>query len=198
MPDMSGLELAEAIKADARLAATRLALLSSPTERVDAGKVQASGFAGYLTKPVRHAHLYECLVTAMELPEASTLTANLITHRRTDKVILSKSARILLVEDNAVNQKVAIRMLARLCCQVDVAGDGRTGVDAFLQGGYDCILMDCQMPEMDGYEATTIIREHEAATGGRIPIIVMTANALEGDRQACLLSRHGRLRRQTD
>ena len=186
MPDMSGLELAEAIKADARLAAMRLVLLSSPTERVDAGKVQAAGFAGYLTKPVRQAHLYECLVTAMELPEASTLTTNLITHRRTEKVILSKAARILLVEDNTVNQKVAIRMLTRLGCQVDVAGDGRAGVDAFLQGGYDCILMDCQMPEMDGYEATAIIREHEAAAGGRMPIIAMTANALEGDRQACL------------
>ena len=186
MPDMNGLELAEAIKADGRLAATRLALLSSPTERVDAGKVQAAGFAGYLTKPMRQGHLYEFLVTAMDLPEAATLNANLITHRRTDQVILSKSTRILLVEDNAVNQKVAIRMLARLGCQVDVASDGRAGVEAFLQGGYHCILMDCQMPEMNGYEATAIIREHEAAAGGRIPIIAMTANALEGDRQACL------------
>ena len=186
MPDMGGLELAEAIKANAPFAATRLVLLSAPTERIDAGKVQAAGFVGYLTKPIRQAHLYECLVTAMELPEASTLTANLITHRRTNQVVLPSPARILLVEDNIVNQKVAIRMLTRLGCQVDVADDGQAGVDAFLQGAYDCILMDCQMPEMSGYEATAIIREREAAIGGRIPIIAMTANALEGDRDTCL------------
>lgn len=85
-----------------------------------------------------------------------------------------------------VNQKVAIRMLEKLGCRVDVAANGYEAIDAFRQMAYDCIFMDCQMPEMDGYQATAAIRQHETSSGGRVPIIAMTANAMDGDRDLCL------------
>jgi two-component system, sensor histidine kinase and response regulator len=104
----------------------------------------------------------------------------------------SPAARVLLVEDNAVNQQVAIAMLEKLGCAVDLASDGQQALAAEARARYDVIFMDCQMPVMDGFATTQVIREREARSGGndrgarRVPIVAMTANALEGDRERCL------------
>jgi CheY-like chemotaxis protein len=95
-------------------------------------------------------------------------------------------ARVLVVEDNVVNQKVAARMLEKLGCRVDVVANGHEAIEAVTRIAYHCIFMDCQMPEMDGYEATTVIRRREALSGAHVPIIAMTANAMESDRERCL------------
>ncbi len=94
--------------------------------------------------------------------------------------------RILVAEDNIVNQKVAVRMLEKLGCRVDVAANGLEALEASIQIPYALIFMDCHMPEMDGYKATSTIRRHESRTGSHIPIVAMTANAMHGDREQCL------------
>ncbi|MFN8588885.1 MAG: response regulator [Candidatus Eisenbacteria bacterium] len=94
--------------------------------------------------------------------------------------------RVLLVDDNTINQKVGSRVLAKLGCRVDLAADGREAVTMYRDLPYDVVFMDCQMPEMDGFEATAEIRRIEATSGGRTPVVAMTANAMEGDRQRCL------------
>ena len=95
-------------------------------------------------------------------------------------------SRVLVVEDNVINQKVAVRLLERLGCRVDVTANGREAVTLLTQLAYDMVLMDCQMPEMDGFAATAVIRQREASTGQHVPIIALTANAMQGDRERCL------------
>jgi CheY-like chemotaxis protein len=98
----------------------------------------------------------------------------------------SLQARVLVAEDNVVNQKVAVRMLEKLGCRVDVVANGLEAVTAVASVAYDCLFMDCQMPEMDGYEATAVIRQRAEGSGPHLPIIAMTANVLQSDRERCL------------
>ncbi|RMH33616.1 MAG: PAS domain S-box protein [Nitrospirae bacterium] len=267
MPEMDGLTLAKQIKRDPRLAATRLVLLTSLAFRGEAQLAREAGFDAYLTKPVKREHLYACLKQVMggerraktsggdghvveepdfrasskrELPAPS-----LITRHTLREMEQHRTSRILLAEDNLVNQKVTIKMLQKLGYAVDVVGNGREAVEAVKRGSYALVLMDCMMPEMDGYQATREIREWEQANdrspkreregpeaqdGGRetgtgkqgsrgeisgettipedgrpasdeqppasrhgrgtpwshIPIIALTANAMQGDREKCL------------
>ncbi|MBM3224426.1 MAG: response regulator, partial [Candidatus Tectomicrobia bacterium] len=185
MPDVDGLQLAHAIKAEPTLASSRLILLSSWGQRGDAQSAREAAIAAYLTKPVRQAQLYDTLVAVMRTstdPQPATLIArhNLAEARAEGKI------RVLLAEDNIVNQKVAVLMLEKLNCRVDAVANGQEALDALARLAYDLVFMDCQMPEMDGYAATAAIRTREMSTGSHIPIIAMTANAMAGDRERCL------------
>lgn len=181
MPQTDGLGLARAIKSDPDLAATRLVLLTSLGQR-PATELSALGIEACLTKPVRQSRLYNVLAAVIDGAEPREERAE-----AGRKPSAGGRGRILIVEDNPVNQRVALRMLQRLGYAADVAEDGVEALEA-LSGGapYAAVLMDCQMPRMDGYEATREIRKREEGSGRRIPIIAMTAHALAGEREKCL------------
>jgi len=206
MPDMDGLELARAIKADPALATLKLVLLPSLGLQGEARQVQEAGVDAYLTKPIRQSQLFDCLTTVMGsalLQEPSSCAA-LVTRHTLAEIKSRNRPLILVVEDNAVNQKLAVRLLDKLGYRADVAANGREALDALARISYAAVLMDCQMPEMDGYEATQAIRAREATTSPtphdsayqtlnsqtpdarRIPIIAMTANVMQGDKERCL------------
>ena len=186
MPDMDGLTLARAIKADPTLASVRLVLLSSQGPRQQADAVQA-GFATVLTKPVRQSQLYDALLDVMQAAALATPAPRepSPTVIAPNHVSLPSRGRVLVAEDNPINKKVAMLMLARLGYRADGVADGVEAVEAVARVPYDVVLMDCQMPEMDGYGATAAIRRLEGLRR-HVPIIAMTANAMEGDRERCL------------
>jgi two-component system, sensor histidine kinase and response regulator len=182
MPGMDGIELAGALKADPDTAAMKLFLLSSSGTRLGPAETHLRGFAASLTKPVRSSELFDCLITnlnsdAPPLPAVPTLT-----HQ---PEVLEMKGTILLVEDNKMNQLVGSKVLSKLGYEFRIANNGIEAVSAIQEGSYAAVLMDCQMPEMDGYEATAEIRRIEGATR-HTPIIAMTAAAMEGDREACI------------
>ena len=182
MPDMDGMTLARIIKADPILAPVPLILLTPLGQRASRIEEFCEVFAGYLTKPVRQSLLYECLV-AVQAPPWSALSGPSPSPTATHPQL---GAKVLVVEDNIDNQKVLVRMLERYGCRVDVADNGHEAVHAAGQIAYDCLFMDCQMPEMDGYTATALIRQRESQTGQRVPIIALTASAMPRDRERCL------------
>ena len=179
MPGMDGIELARAIRSDSLLSAMPLIMLSSMGR--DERAAHEAGFAYGLTRPVRQSHLYDCLVSTMA-GKASAASA-----RQAEPTARKLDAAVLLVEDNPVNQELALRMLEILGCRVKVANNGRKALEALDSNHFDLALMDCQMPEMDGFEATAEIRRRETMrANGRIPIVALTAGAVEGDREKCL------------
>jgi PAS domain S-box-containing protein len=186
MPGMDGLELARHIKADPALAGVRLILLTSLGVRGLRELARAAGIAGYLVKPVRLSQLHDCLAMVMAatvpLPSAPARPAP-GSERRPPPV--AHGPRVLLAEDNVVNQRVALRLLEKLGCCVDVVGNGREAVIAAARGEYALVFMDCEMPEMDGFAATAAIRQGETGSR-RVPIIALTASAMQGDREECL------------
>ena len=189
MPGMDGFGVARAIRGSARHATTRLVLLSSIALRGQAREAHAMGFAGYLTKPIRQSALFDCIATVMGLPGASnreaTGRAPLVTRHTLAEARAAERARILVAEDNQINQQVALGILQRLGHHADIAANGLEAVEAVRRLPYDLVLMDCQMPDMDGFEATAAIRKLER-DGRRIAIVAMTANAMQGDRERCL------------
>jgi signal transduction histidine kinase/DNA-binding response OmpR family regulator len=187
MPDCDGAELGRKINADPELKATRLILLTSSGRGEDSSNFAELGFAGYLLKPVTQRDLVTSLQLVLaQQPEVWHLKSQpLITSDRLQSAALAdKQARILLADDNIVNQKVAVRLLEKLSYRVDVVGTGRAALDAWQRGDYDLILMDCQMPDLDGYEATRAIRKVENG-GKRTPIIALTAHAMKGADEEC-------------
>jgi CheY-like chemotaxis protein len=184
MPDMDGRQLAQAIKTDPAHAPIRIVLLSSLSQRRPGGAIQQAGIAAVLTKPVRQSQLYNCIMTVVGPVAEPTVNSPATQHQQHAQ--RQVHARVLVVEDNVINQKVAVRLLEKLGCRVDVAANGREAVNMHAQLVYDVILMDCQMPEMDGFAATVAIRQREASAGRHVPIIAMTANAMQGDRECCL------------
>ncbi|MBC7840648.1 MAG: response regulator [Nitrospiraceae bacterium] len=207
MPGMDGLELARAIKADPALEPIRLVLLTSQGQRGDATAAQAAGYVAYLTKPVRESLLYECLLAVVTPPAQvpareshsadRTARPTLVTRHSLAEANARATPKILVAEDNVVNQKVAVCMLEKLGYRVDLVANGLEALDALRRIPYAAILMDCQMPEMDGFAATAEIRRCEARGEGQeaigrsltsrhIPIIAMTANARQEDRDECL------------
>lgn len=189
MPEMNGFELARHIKTDPAIAQTCLVMLTSYGNRGD-GKIAAeAGIAAYLTKPVRQSQLFDCLVDVIG-KSASKIVPITADHPQSITRHVLEEAKvehklILLAEDNIVNQKVAVRQLQKLGYRADAVADGREAVEALSRIPYDLVLMDCQMPNMDGYEATAEIRRREGDTKHTV-IIAMTANALKGDREKCL------------
>jgi signal transduction histidine kinase/CheY-like chemotaxis protein len=191
MPGMDGMQLANTIKADTTISSTRLVLLTSVGLRGEAEQARRAGFAAYLSKPVRQSELYDTLATVMSLPDelasaSSRADTPLVTRYGLKKARVHMRARVLVAEDNAINQKVAVKMLERLGYQADVAGNGVEAIEALSRIPYAAILMDVQMPEMDGYEATAEIRRREEGSARHTPIIAMTANAMQGDRERAL------------
>jgi two-component system cell cycle sensor histidine kinase/response regulator CckA len=198
MPGMDGLELARAITADPVLAATRLVLLTSIGLRGHAEQAKQAGISAYLPKPVHGAHLYDCLTMIVDPPAKSAIdvlkggavsrsSEALVTRHVLKEAEAAARPRILVAEDNRVNQKVAVALLEKLGYRADVVGNGREAVDAVARLRYAMVLMDCQMPEMDGVEATALIRKREGEQPSRrLPIIALTANAMRGDREKYL------------
>ena len=188
MPEIDGETVGKKIKQDPDLRNTILVLMTSMGQRGDAKRLEKIGFAAYLTKPIRQSKLYDCLATitgvqkkaAMEQP-APIVTQHSLSEDRKRKV------RILLAEDNMINQKVALNILKKLGYSADAVANGKEAVKALEMISYDMVLMDCQMPEMDGYETTREIRNPESnIINHNITVIAMTANAMKGDREKCL------------
>lgn len=190
MPGMDGLQLGKTIREEPALAHTKLILLTSMGRRGDAKLAHSAGFSGYLTKPVRKAHLYDCLRLVMGQSQslspndhADSASPALITRHQVAEV--RAQLLLLVVDDNAINQKVAVKMLEKLGYRINVAGNGKEALLALARQTYHLVFMDCQMPELDGFETTKLIRAHEQA-GQHLPIIAMTANAMAGDREHCI------------
>jgi signal transduction histidine kinase/CheY-like chemotaxis protein/HPt (histidine-containing phosphotransfer) domain-containing protein len=173
-----GLELARTIKAEDVLAGTRIVVLTSPAERLDPSLMRALGVDACLTKPVKQSALFDAIVASL----SGVILREPETADRPPAAAMRAGVRVLVAEDNVVNQKVAVRQLARLGYASDAVANGREAVEAVRRGTYALILMDIQMPEMDGFAAATEIRRQ----GHRIPIVALTANALAGDRERCL------------
>jgi len=187
MPDMDGAMLGERIINMPDLANTRLVMLTSLDRHGDTPRLAALGFSAYLTKPVRARELIDGVARVMsggprqwQMDTQPMITLNMLTQATAQKRF---RGHVLLVEDNFVNQKVAVRFLERLGCTVEVASHGAEGVAACQQRHFDIVLMDLQMPVMDGMTATRKIRELE--TTGHVPIVALTANAMTGDRELC-------------
>jgi len=186
MPGYDGAKLGKTITTDPVLKTTRLILLTSSGQRGDGHLFAELGFAGYLLKPVTQRDLTDCLATVLasnaemwHIKSQPIVTRHVLRSQR-----VGKRRRVLLAEDNVVNQKVACRTLEKLGLRVDIASDGAAAVEAFKTGRYDLIFMDCQMPVLDGYEATRAIRAIEVGTD-RIPIVALTAHAMKGADAAC-------------
>jgi signal transduction histidine kinase/DNA-binding response OmpR family regulator len=186
MPGMDGAELARAIKADETLKDIPLLLLTSLGQRGDARKMEKIGFAAYLTKPARQSELFGCL-SAVLADTAETQPVQSIVTRHTIRELRRGALRILLAEDNITNQLVALGILKKMGLHADVVANGAEALKALETIPYDLVLMDVQMPEMDGIEATRQIRDPLSTVSNHgIPVIAMTAHAMQGDRERCL------------
>jgi signal transduction histidine kinase/DNA-binding response OmpR family regulator len=184
MPEMDGNQTARTIRTDASLGAIPLILLTSAGVQTTSEENRQTGFAASLVKPVRQSALFDAVVNVIGYAEKREETDNRAVRAAAQPAALSLN--LLLAEDNPVNQKYATRLLERWGCTVTIAGTGSEVLAALDRSRFDGVLMDVQMPDMDGLEATAAIRALEAAAGGHIPIIAMTAYAMAGDRERCL------------
>jgi len=189
MPEMDGETLGRLIKEDKKLKDISLIMLTSLGQRGDGARMQEIGFSAYLSKPIKQSQLYDCLIMVIgsrklksKKPKQSMLTK----HSLNENTNNNEKIRLLLAEDNIINQKVAVRHLEKAGFRVDVVDNGREAVNALESVNYDLVLMDIQMPEMDGLEAAGKVRASNEVLNPRIPIIAMTAHAMKGDRENCL------------
>ncbi len=189
MPDVNGEALCKEIKTEPQFKELILVMLTSTGRRGDAERSKELGFAAYLHKPIKQSLLLDCLriVTGRSAGIGEETTGQIVTQYSISEDQKQRT-RILLAEDNIVNQKVAMFVLEKkLGYQTDVVVNGKEAVESLEKFDYDLVLMDCQMPEMDGYEATGAIRDRNSAVRDHnIPIIAMTANAMKGDREKCI------------
>jgi signal transduction histidine kinase/DNA-binding response OmpR family regulator/HPt (histidine-containing phosphotransfer) domain-containing protein len=182
MPDMDGFQLATAVRADKKIKRTNLLMLTSAGQRGDGERCRELGIRGYLTKPISRSDLLEALGTVLAGSPEEAGTAEVVTRHTIAES--RRTMRVLLAEDNPVNQQVAVAMLVKRGHEVHVSSNGREAVEAVQERDYDVVLMDIQMPEMDGFEATHAIRA--LPKGKDLPIIGLTAHALSGERERCL------------
>jgi PAS domain S-box-containing protein len=190
MPNTDGEDLGRRIKEDPKLSDVHLIMMTSIGKRGDALKFQEIGFAAYLTKPIKQSQLYDCLVTVISGGKAKDGSGpGRIITRHSLAEETKRRVRILLAEDNPTNQQVALGILSKLGYNCDTVANGAEAVEALESIPYDLVLMDVQMPEMDGLEATRAIRNpNSRVMNPKIPIIAMTAHAMKSDREKCLAS----------
>jgi len=182
------------IQSDPQLKNTVLIAIAAVGKRGDARRFSDAGFAAYLVRPIHTATLMEALATAwgskLQGVAAPLITRHTLAEARASqapsRVSGPEGVHVLIAEDNLLNQKLALKMVEKLGCRADLAGNGREALRMIEQGRYDLVFMDCQMPDMDGYEASAIIRRREKESGGHLPIIAMTAHAMTGDRNKCM------------
>ena len=186
MPHMDGFALVERIRQMPELSTATIMMLTSAGHRGDAARCEELGVSAYLLKPIRQSELREAVVRVLEAKELDGTVPLITRYSLQGTRELLVSLRVLLAEDNLVNQRLGTRLLEKRGHSVVVAGNGRETLTAFESGSFDLILMDLQMPEMDGFEATTAIRQWEKANGNRVPIVALTAHAMKGDREKCL------------
>jgi two-component system sensor histidine kinase/response regulator len=188
MPEMGGFELAQEIRRRPELTGSTILMISSLDRPGDAVRCRELGLSSYLTKPIKQADLLSALLAAVGATKTEAVAHS---EAPTSGVAVRESGetrglRVLLAEDNAVNQRLAMRLLEKKGHTVVLAGNGREVLSALEAENFDVILMDVQMPEMDGFEATSMIRQCEQGTGRHQPIVAMTAHAMKGDRERCL------------
>lgn len=200
LSDIEGEALGRRIKSDPRLKRTVLLYLATTGQPGDARRLHGAGFSAYLLKPLRNADLLDAMAHAWHNREASRpplITRHSLAEARAAnrseeerhtpsaaRMPISQ-ARILLVEDNAINQRLVLRLLEKLECRADLANNGREALQMLARQPYDLVFMDCQMPELDGYDATRQIRSSDTGFA-RVPVIAMTARAMRGDREKCI------------
>ncbi|MDD8025929.1 MAG: two-component regulator propeller domain-containing protein [Acidobacteriota bacterium] len=186
MPDLDGFDLAGRVKEDPDFGNAVIMMLSSSGFRGDSARCRQLGLAAYLTKPVKQSQLLDAIMLALGTPSDKSAGASLITRH----TLIPSHVRysILLAEDNIINQKLAVRILENRGHKVTVAGNGREALEVLEKGSFDVVLMDVQMPEMDGFQATAAIRAKEKDGKGHLPIVAMTAHAMAGDREKCLMA----------
>jgi two-component system sensor histidine kinase/response regulator len=180
MPGMDGFEVAARIATMSEAAGATVMMLSSSGQYGDSARCRELGVSAYVVKPISPSDLLRSIVTVLGK------TADAPTRDASPAAPTGAARRILLAEDNQVNLFLALAILQQAGHTVTVAGNGREALEKLHDGAFDLVLMDVQMPEIGGLEATRLIREHEAAHGGHIPIIAMTAHAMKGDREMCL------------
>ncbi len=183
MPDVDGFTFARRLKRDPRLATTPVVMLTSIGRPRDVGRCRKIGVDAYLSKPVKHSDLLDALVNVFGVSTRKSPSLTRTTRPRT------RALRVLVAEDNVVNRKLVTRLLQKRGHRITAVENGRAAVAALTSPAakrFDVVLMDVQMPEMNGLEATAAIRQHEAAGGAHVPIIALTAHALQGDRERCL------------
>ena len=186
MPAMDGFELVEQIRQNPELRTATILMLTSAGHRGDAQRCRDLGVAAYLLKPIRQSELREAIARVLGARD-ETGAVPLVTRYSLQNAFSPHAVlRVLVAEDNAVNQRLMVRMLERKGHTAVVAGNGREALDVLARETFDMVFMDVQMPEMDGFEATAMIREKERETGRHQIVIAVTAHAMKGDRERCL------------
>jgi CheY-like chemotaxis protein len=196
MPGMDGEELALRIREDAYLRGTPVIMLTSIYQKRDVRRFAEIGISGYLNKPVKMSQLFDCMALVLDEKrsrdelgdgddDAACIPTRTVTAEALDSMQREGAVRILVVDDNEVNQKVASQMLRRLGFGCEIATNGQQAVDAIQRTPFDIVFMDCQMPVMDGFEATARVRDLERELGRHTVIVAMTANAMKGDPERC-------------
>jgi signal transduction histidine kinase/DNA-binding response OmpR family regulator len=192
LPELDAPALAAAIRRSPEIHGTVLMIMLSAAENVNPARLRDMGFSGHLTKPVRQSQLFDAIMDAIRTERIGTVTSPSTTRARTPTALPAPveglaGVRVLVAEDNEVNQIVVSGLLTRAGLRCEVVANGREALDRIAAARPDVVLLDCQMPVMDGFEAARLVREREKALGlPRVPMIALTANAMKGDRERCL------------